>query len=61
MKNRVDLLREATRDESEVAKRKRAFQKENRKQMREGKLSKDEVSFIPSELAKNSIIKKYKV
>lgn len=54
MKNRKDMEAEAMQQSSEIAQRKVAFQKENRRQMREGILYADEVSFISREAAKTA-------
>jgi len=55
VKNRKDIEADAFQQQSsEIAQRKLAFQKENRRQMRLGMLHGDEVSFISRAAAKTA-------
>lgn len=49
--------KDLTRDTSTIAQRKRDFQDENRSQIRDGRLSYDDISFISREVAKRATFK----
>jgi hypothetical protein len=49
--------KDLTHDTSAIARRKRDFQNENRSQARDGRLSSDDISFIPRDVAKRAKFK----